>query len=57
MTPFSTGGVYSNYMDGDEDGRAVAAFAHNLERLKVIKAKYDPDNFFNANQNIVPVAP
>lgn len=57
MTPFSTGGVYSNYMDGDEDGRAMEAFADNLERLKVIKAEYDPDNFFNANQNIVPVAP
>ena len=56
MAPFSTGGVYSNYMDGDDDGRAVAAFADNLERLKVIKAKYDPENFFNANQNIVPVA-
>ena len=57
MTPFSMGGVYSNYMDSDEDGRAVAAFADNLERLKVIKARYDPDNFFNANQNILPVAP
>jgi len=52
-----TDGVYSNCMDGDEDGRSVAAFADNLERLKVIKAKYDPHNFFNANQNIVPVAP
>ncbi len=43
-------------MDGDEDGPATAAFADNLEQLKVIKAKYDPENFFNANQNSVPVA-
>jgi len=43
-------------MDGDEDGRATVAFADNLEQLKVIKVKYDPDNFFSANQNIVPVA-
>jgi len=54
MAPFSTGGVYSNYMDGDEDERMSAAFADNLERLKRVKAKYDPDNFFRANQNIVP---
>jgi len=56
MTPFSTGGVYSNYLDQDEDGSASAAFADNLERLRGVKAKYDPDNFFNANQNIAPAA-
>ena len=56
MAPFSTGGVYSNYMDRDEDERLPAAFADNLERLKRVKAKYDPDNFFRANQNIVPGA-
>ena len=56
MTPFSTGGVYSNYMDHDDDGHTQAAFADNLERLRAVKAKYDPDNFFSAaNQNIVPV--
>jgi len=56
MTPFSTGGVYSNYMDQDDDALTPAAFADNLERLRRVKAKYDPDNFFRANQNIVPVA-
>jgi FAD/FMN-containing dehydrogenase len=56
MTPYSTGGVYSNYMDNDEDERLPSAFADNLERLQRLKAKYDPDNFFHANQNFAPAA-
>jgi FAD/FMN-containing dehydrogenase len=54
MAPFSTGGVYTNYLDQDDDGRIPAAFADNLERLERVKAKYDPDNFFRANHNIRP---
>jgi FAD/FMN-containing dehydrogenase len=54
MSRFSTGGVYSNYLDHDDGGRDTAAFSGNLERLQQIKAKYDPDNFFSANQNITP---
>ncbi|MGB3564399.1 MAG: FAD-binding oxidoreductase, partial [Thermoanaerobaculia bacterium] len=52
MAPFSTGGVYSNYMDQDDEERVPAAFAENLERLERVKAKYDPDNLFNANRNL-----
>ena len=30
------------------------AFGRNLERLAMVKAKYDPDNFFHVNNNIQP---
>ncbi len=30
------------------------AFGVNFERLKSIKKKYDPDNFFRMNNNIRP---
>jgi FAD/FMN-containing dehydrogenase len=54
MTPFATGGVYSNYLDQDDIAEADASFAANLDKLRRIKAKFDPDNFFGGNQNISP---
>lgn len=54
MKPYSTGGVYSNYLSEDEDDRTKDAYGANLERLREIKARYDPDNFFRLNQNIPP---
>jgi FAD/FMN-containing dehydrogenase len=54
MTPFSSGGVYSNYVDRDETDRVVGAYGANLRRLQKVKAKYDPDNRFNqANQALL----
>jgi FAD/FMN-containing dehydrogenase len=54
MEPYSTGGVYANYLDRDDDDRVKDAFGVNHDRLRKIKAKYDPDNFFRTNQNISP---
>ena len=54
MQPFSTGGVYSNYMSDDEEDRIKEAYGVNFDRLKEVKMKYDPDNFFRKNQNIKP---
>lgn len=51
--PHSTGGVYVNFISEGES-RIAAAFGSNYERLAKIKSKYDPDNFFRVNQNIVP---
>ncbi|WP_200975060.1 BBE domain-containing protein [Echinicola sp. 20G] len=31
-----------------------ASYRQNYEKLSSIKAKYDPDNFFHVNQNILP---
>jgi len=52
--PFSTGGVYVNFLTADESGRVHSAYGANWERLSWIKKKYDPDNLFRVNQNIVP---
>ncbi|KMQ53082.1 putative oxidoreductase [Chitinispirillum alkaliphilum] len=48
-------GVYVNFLSHDEsEDRLLAAYGQNAERLRRIKAKYDPDNFFHVNKNIVP---
>ena len=50
----SAGGAYVNWM-GDEGGDRVAAtYRGNYERLRAVKAKYDPGNLFHINQNIRP---
>jgi FAD/FMN-containing dehydrogenase len=55
IRPFSTGGNYVNFqLDDDDDARIAAAYGKNLERLRRIKAEYDPDNFFRSNRNISP---
>jgi FAD/FMN-containing dehydrogenase len=53
--PFATGGVYVNFMPGDESQRVRSgAYGPNYDRLATIKAKYDPRNLFRMNQNVVP---
>ena len=47
---------YVNYLADDESGdsAAVAAYGPNYARLREIKSKYDPDNFFRMNVNVKP---
>jgi FAD/FMN-containing dehydrogenase len=53
--PFSAGGAYVNFLgEGEGEERVRATYGHNYERLAQIKARYDPDNFFSVNQNILP---
>jgi FAD/FMN-containing dehydrogenase len=55
--PFTTGGVYLNFIGDEGDERIRAAFgAEKYERLVAIKSEYDPDNVFAGNQNIRPRA-
>jgi FAD/FMN-containing dehydrogenase len=55
MEPFMAPGRYVNYLGDDEAGDSVAtAYGPNYRRLRDIKAKYDPGNFFHVNQNIRP---
>jgi FAD/FMN-containing dehydrogenase len=54
MTPFSTGGVYVNFMTQEEENRVEMAYGDSYDRLVELKNKYDPANFFRLNQNIQP---
>ncbi len=50
-----TKGVYVNHLGGeDEATRVRAAYGPNYDRLAQLKTKYDPQNFFRLNNNIVP---
>ena len=55
LAPFSTGGVYVNFL-GDEGGERVrAAYGEEkFERLRRLKRRFDPGNLFRINQNIPP---
>ena len=55
MRPHFTSGRYVNYL-GDDDGEdaVAAAYGPNHQRLRTLKAKYDPMNLFHLNQNIRP---
>jgi FAD/FMN-containing dehydrogenase len=56
MEPFAAAGRYVNYLGDDEPGDAVpAAYGPNYARLRQLKTKYDPGNFFRMNQNIRPL--
>ena len=46
--------VYVNFMPEDEADRLAEAYGGNLERLREIKARYDPANLFRVNHNIQP---
>ena len=56
MQEFSRGGVYLNFPGFLEDREALlhAAYGPNLERLRTIKAKYDPANLFPGLLSIKP---
>jgi FAD/FMN-containing dehydrogenase len=56
---FGTGEVYLNFMGNAgeaPDASVDSAFGRNLQRLREIKAKYDPGNLFRLNNNIEPAA-
>jgi FAD/FMN-containing dehydrogenase len=56
MEGYSTGGVYLNFpgLGEEKEELARAGYGDNYERLRVLKAKYDPDNLFRMNINIPP---
>ncbi|WP_406688229.1 FAD-binding oxidoreductase [Saccharopolyspora sp. ID03-671] len=52
--PHSEEGGYVNFMAADDQGRVKANYRQNYDRLAEIKRRYDPDNLFHLNQNIIP---
>ncbi len=54
IAPHSQEGGYVNFLDADDQNRVKANYGANYQRLLDIKRKYDPDNVFHVNQNIVP---
>src|SRR5205809_1076929 len=56
LAPHSEKGGYVNFAAGDDADRVGASYGKGYERLRKIKAKYDPQNVLRHNQNIVPAA-
>ena len=54
MTPHTNGGVYVNLLGHDDEDRISQAYSSNHNKLIEIKKKWDPENLFRSNHNIVP---
>jgi len=54
LHPYSMGGAYVNFMMDEGQERVRATYRDHYDRLARIKARYDPDNLFHVNQNILP---
>ena len=54
LTPYLAPTRYVNYLEADAVDPAAVAYGPNLRRLRELKAKWDPDNFFRQNVNILP---
>jgi FAD/FMN-containing dehydrogenase len=56
LEPHRAKGVYVNFLDADDDtSRVREAYGDEIyRRLAEVKAKYDPDNVFHHNKNILP---
>jgi hypothetical protein len=52
--PHSEPGGYVNFMAGDDQDRIRDNYRGNYDRLVEVKRRYDPENLFRMNQNIVP---
>jgi hypothetical protein len=54
LQTYGGGRIFANYMSVPGGASAKAVFGSNFLRLKQIKKKYDPNNVFHLNQNILP---
>ena len=54
LTPYLGKARYLNYLEEDATDAAAVAYGPNLPRLRELKSKFDPDNFFRHNVNILP---
>ena len=57
VMPYATGRAYINFMGNEGQERVRAAYGEaKYARLAMVKTRWDPDNVFRMNQNIVPSA-
>jgi FAD/FMN-containing dehydrogenase len=58
VAPFATGGVYVNFVSGDEgSARVRAAYGKaTYAKLESVKAEWDPGNRLHLNQNVPPAS-
>lgn len=56
MSPHATGGVYVNYLGADDDDRLESAYGKNYERLRTVRAKFDPNGLFDSGRRPVAAA-
>lgn len=54
LSPFLSPTRYVNYLEHDAADAAAAAYGVNLPRLRALKSRFDPANFFRHNVNIIP---
>lgn len=54
LHPSSVGGGYVNMMMDEGQERVRSAYRGNYERLAELKRRYDPENLFRLNQNVLP---
>ena len=47
-------GVYANFISDEGSAGVESAYGDRLARLRTVKSRYDPDNFFHRNNNILP---
>jgi hypothetical protein len=57
LAPYLTGGVYLNFLDGEEATQRIrdGYSMENFNRLRQLKAKYDPENLLRHSYQIEPV--
>ena len=54
LSEHARGGAYVNFMEADETAGDEVAYGETLTRLREVKTRFDPENVFNLNQNIIP---
>ena len=53
--PWASGGVYPNFPDPELEDWGHAYHGPNLDRLRQVKASYDPENVFRFDQSVQPL--
>lgn len=56
IQPYAAKGYMLNYLSEGEEKAFEDAFGDSYQKLREMKRKYDPANFFSQNQNIQPAA-